>query len=164
MNGTMSSAATFSDRGVNGAVASNGLGALGGAAREGFAASYQPGERVLAVHAAGRDADPEEAAQIWRALLAGRWTIIDHCDHEGKRFLLAVANAPKSVECSSLTAREVQILARVALRHSLKLVSYELGLSHSTVSGQLQSALRKLRLSSVAEAVRLLGAGAPHSP
>jgi DNA-binding CsgD family transcriptional regulator len=152
----MSSAAIMGHQGLGGTAAATPLDAL---ASETPAQPYQPGERVLAAHSAGRDADAESATEIWRALLAGRWAVVDHCDHEGKRFLLAVANAPKDVEGSSLTAREVQILAHVALRHSLKLVSYELGLSHSTVSGQLQSALRKLRLSSVAEAVRLLGCG-----
>jgi DNA-binding NarL/FixJ family response regulator len=120
-----------------------------------------PGDRVLAAYAAGQDADPRVAAEIWRELLAGRWSIVDHCDRDGRRYLLAVENPPKEADSKSLTAREVQILSRVALRHSLKLVSYELGLSHSTVSGQLQSALRKLRLSSVAEAVRLLGGSGP---
>jgi DNA-binding CsgD family transcriptional regulator len=118
-----------------------------------------PGDRVLEAHALGEEADSQAAAEVWRALVAGRWSVVDHCDREGKRYLLAVANPPDGIESSSLTAREVQILARVALRHSLKFVSYELGLSHSTVSGQLQSALRKLRLGSVAEAVRVLGAG-----
>jgi DNA-binding CsgD family transcriptional regulator len=117
------------------------------------------GDRVLEAHSLGEEADAQAAVDVWRALVAGRWSVVDHCDRGGKRFLLAVANSRKDSDSSSLTAREVQILARVALRHSLKLVSYELGLSHSTVSGQLQSALRKLRLGSVAEAVRVLGAG-----
>lgn len=122
-------------------------------------AAEKPGDRVLEAHSLGVEADAQAAVDVWRALIAGRWSVVDHCDRDGKRFLLAVANPRKDLESSSLTVREVQILARVALRHSLKVVSYELGLSHSTVSGQLQSALRKLRLGSVAEAVRVLGAG-----
>lgn len=125
----------------------------------GVSAGENPGARVLEAHSLGEEAGAEAAIQVWQALVAGRWSVVDHCDREGKRYLLVVANPPKDRESSSLTAREVQILARVALRHSLKVVSYELGLSHSTVSGQLQSALRKLRLGSVAEAVRVLGGG-----
>lgn len=119
----------------------------------------KPGARVLEAHSLGEEAGADAAVEVWRALVAGRWSVVDHCDRGGKRYLLAVANPPKDLESSLLTAREVQILSRVALRHSLKVVSYELGLSHSTVSGQLQSALRKLRLGSVAEAVRVLGGG-----
>jgi DNA-binding CsgD family transcriptional regulator len=103
--------------------------------------------------------DRAAAVEVWRALLAGRWTIVDHCDRDGRRYLLAVANGAEYSESASLTPREALILARVALRQPLKVVSYELGVSHSTVSGQLQSALRKLRLSSVAEAVRVFGGG-----
>jgi len=128
-----------------------------GGAEEGV--REKPGARVLEAHALGQESGAEAAREVWRALVAGRWSVVDHCDRAGRRYLLAVANLPKDQDASALTAREVQILARVALRHSLKVVSYELGLSHSTVSGQLQSALRKLRLGSVAEAVRVLGAG-----
>ena len=119
-----------------------------------------PGARVLAAQEAGKLVDPEGAANVWRGLIHGHWTIIDHCDREGRRFLLAVEGPCKAGQSSSLTPREARILARIALRQSLKLVSYELGVSHSTASGLLQSALRKLRLSSVAEAVRLFSSPA----
>lgn len=118
------------------------------------------GARVLAAQETGKVVDPEGAANVWRGLIHGHWTIVDHCDREGRRYLLAVEGPCKSGQSSSLTPREVRILARIALRQSLKLVSYELGVSHSTASGLLQSALRKLRLGSVAEAVRVFSAPA----
>jgi DNA-binding CsgD family transcriptional regulator len=114
---------------------------------------------VLAAQEAGKVVDLEGAVNVWRGLIHGHWTIVDHCEREGRRFLLAVEGPRKPGQASSLTPREAQILARIALRQSLKLVSYELGVSHSTASALLQSALRKLRLGSVAEAVRVFSTG-----
>jgi DNA-binding CsgD family transcriptional regulator len=115
------------------------------------------GARVLRARSIGRLGDHEQAVGIWRALLAGRWTVVDHRDRDGKRFLLAVANTPREQGLLSLSARERQILSRVTLAHPLKLVAYELGLSPSTVSGHVKSAVRKLGLRNVSEAVRLFG-------
>jgi DNA-binding CsgD family transcriptional regulator len=82
---------------------------------------------------------------------------VDHRDRDGKRFLLAVANTPREQGLLSLSARERQVLSRVALAHPRKLVAYELGLSPPTVSGHVKSAVRKLGVPNISEAMRLFG-------
>ena len=50
-----------------------------------------------------------------------------------------------------LSAREAQVVGLVALGHSNKLISYELGLAWSTVRVLVQRAARKLRVGTRAE-------------
>ncbi len=102
-----------------------------------------------------RETDPEQVALIWKALVDGRWSLVDSFDRDGKRFLFARRNALELPEPSSLTPIERQVAALFARGHSSKLVSYELGLSASSVSSALQRALRKLHLRSSTELVAL---------
>src|SRR5690606_11152676 len=39
-------------------------------------------------------ADPLGALQLWQALLAGRWSLVEHFDSDGRQFLLARRNDP----------------------------------------------------------------------
>jgi DNA-binding CsgD family transcriptional regulator len=134
-------------------------GGAAGQKRDDSVASFESlGAGLLTARSLGRGGDQEAAVEAWRALLAGRWSAIDHQDRDGKRFLLMIANPAGDPAPAALTGHERQILVRVAARHPLKLVGYELGLAASTVSEQLQSALRKLRLVDVSEAIRLFGA------
>ncbi len=104
-----------------------------------------------------RRSDPGEALRIWQGLVAGRWSLIEHFDHDGRRFLVARPNEPDAPDPRALTTRERQVLGYAALGHPLKLVAYALGLSTSTVSGHLKTALRKLGLRSRSDAIRVVG-------
>lgn len=95
-----------------------------------------------------RRRDPEEAVGIWQALVAGRWTLVDHVDSDGRRFIVAHRNDARVPDVRGLTLREQQALAYMALGHSNKVIAYELGLSTSTVAGHLARARAKLRLPS----------------
>ncbi len=107
--------------------------ALGGAAR-----------RLERIRGPLRRRDPEKAARQWRALIEGHWSLIDHFDSDGRRFLLAQANAPALAPLAVLSERERQVVALVAIGHANKLIAYELGIAVSTVGVLLGRAARKL--------------------
>ena len=102
-----------------------------------------------------RRKNPDEALSMWRALVSGRWSLVDKFDCDGRRFLVAHKNDPRTRALATLTAREQQITAYLALGHSNKRIAYELGLSESTVSEAARRSLAKLGISSRADLARL---------
>jgi DNA-binding CsgD family transcriptional regulator len=91
-----------------------------------------------------RRKDPAAAVALWRALVAGRWSLVDHFDHDGRRFLLARPNEIPAVSLTSLTPAERQVLALAILGHSNKLIAYQLGLTPSAAAMRLSRLARKL--------------------
>lgn len=118
-------------------------------------------ERRLRARGRLRSHDPQAAVELWRAMIAGEWTLVDHVDRDGKRFVLARRNRPGVGDPGALTLRERQVAKYAALGCSVKHVAYELGLAPSTVSQRLNSALRKLRLRHPGQLVALLGPDVP---
>jgi DNA-binding CsgD family transcriptional regulator len=96
--------------------------------------------------ARSRTLGDEEAVRVWRALWAGRWTLVDREERGGRCYLVARKNDPQLAEPRALLPRERQVLAYAQLGHSQKFIGFELGLSPSTVAGHLASGLRKLGL------------------
>jgi DNA-binding NarL/FixJ family response regulator len=94
-----------------------------------------------------RRRDPDQAIAIWTALVAGRWSLIDRFDSDGRRFVVAHRNAPSVPDMRGLTLRERQVLAYAKLGHPNKVIAYEFGLSLSTVSTHLARARMKLQSS-----------------
>jgi DNA-binding CsgD family transcriptional regulator len=99
--------------------------------------------------------DPDEALALWEGLVAGRWSLVDRFDADGRRYLIAHENDPRVPDPRALSARERQVLAYAALGHPLKLTGYELGLSLSTVARHRANAMRKLGLRSFADVAQL---------
>lgn len=93
-----------------------------------------------------RRRDPIDAITIWQALVAGRWSLVDHFDSDGRRFVVAHRNDASVPDVRGLTLREQQALAHAALGHSNKVIAYELGLSTSTVASHLTRARAKLQV------------------
>ena len=112
-------------------------------------------EAALAIDRArsSKRSDDDEALTLWRGLVAGRWSMVDHFDRDGRRMLVARRNAPEAPDPRRLSPRERQIVGFAALGHSNKLIAYELGLSTSAVSTQLANAMGKLGLKSRVELV-----------
>jgi DNA-binding CsgD family transcriptional regulator len=111
--------------------------------------------------------DDEEALELWRGLVAGRWSLVDQFDSDGRRLLVARRNDPQVSDPRALTLRERQVLAYVAMGHPLKLVAYTLGLSLGTVSLQRARGMRKLGLRTQAGLVQLfagVSGGPPARP
>jgi DNA-binding CsgD family transcriptional regulator len=99
--------------------------------------------------------DEDEALDIWQGLVAGRWSLVDRFDTDGRRYLVARKNDPDVQDPRALTARERHVLAYAAMGQPLKLIAYSLGLSVSTVSVNRRSAMRKLGLRTHADVVAL---------
>jgi DNA-binding CsgD family transcriptional regulator len=88
--------------------------------------------------------DVQETLAAWQALVDGRWTVFDHFDRDGRRFVIARRNDPDAPDNDALTLRERQVLGYAAMGHTNKLIAYELGLSPSTVATHLSAAAAKL--------------------
>lgn len=95
----------------------------------------------------------EEVAAMWQALVAGRWSLLEHFERDGRRYLIARRNEP-AVQRPPLTAREAQAVRCAALGHSNKLIAYELGVSLSAVATYLRRAAARLGVSSRVALIR----------
>ena len=100
-----------------------------------------------------REKDPEKALQIWKALVQGRWSTVDWFDTDGRRYVLAIPNAPHVMDPRGLTERERQVATYAAYGHTNKMIGYRLGLSKSRVSLLLRNAMRKLDVRTRAQLV-----------
>jgi len=90
-----------------------------------------------------RQTDPQKALEGWKALVQGRWSIVDWFDTDGRRFVLAIPNAPELVDPRGLTERESQVVWMAAEGMTNKMIAYRLGLSTSRVSLLLRNAMQK---------------------
>lgn len=106
--------------------------------------------------------DQDAAISGWKALVAGRWTLVDRFERDGRRYVLARPNDPRP-PVSQLTHRERQVVAAAGLGHSNKLIAYELGLAPSSVATLLARARAKLGLESRVDLVRWARAQAARS-
>jgi DNA-binding NarL/FixJ family response regulator len=108
--------------------------------------------------ARSRRSDPDALLHAWRALVSGRWSLIDRFDSDGRRFLVARRNDPDVCAPPSLSPRERQVLAYAALGHSNKHIAYTLGLAPSTVSSHLCAAMKRLGVRRPSEIASAMGA------
>ena len=100
---------------------------------------------------AGGRSEGVAALERWRGLVEGRWSLVDHFDRDGRRFVVAHKNDPDVLDPRGLSVRERQIAELVGMGRSTKEIAYELGLSTSAVGMAVKAAGRKLGLSSRAE-------------
>jgi DNA-binding NarL/FixJ family response regulator len=90
--------------------------------------------------------DADAALTLWRALVAGRWSLLDRFESDGKRFVVAHRNDPELGDPRGLTRRERQVAEYVGLGRPHKQIAYTLGVSAAAVSNAVTSASRKLGL------------------
>jgi len=102
--------------------------------------------------------DPEAALGFWKALVEGRWSLVERFESDGRRILVACQNEPETQAHRALSESERKVVALVSLSHSQKLVAYELGYSEVVVSRLIKSALVKLGLRSRSQLIELRGA------
>ena len=91
--------------------------------------------------------DEHEVLDAWRGLVAGRWSIVDRFESDGRRYLVARPNDPELGDPRGLTRSEHQVAELVGLGRSNKQIAYALGISRSAVSLRLRDAMTKLGLS-----------------
>ena len=112
-----------------------------------------------------RREDPQEALETWKALVDGRWSLVDWFDSDRRRFILAMPNPPEVRDPRGLSEQECQVVTYAMLGETNKLIAYRTGLSPPRVSALLKSAMHKLGAKSKAELVRMLHAlGMPATP
>ncbi|HEY1957591.1 MAG TPA: LuxR C-terminal-related transcriptional regulator [Polyangiaceae bacterium] len=127
-----------------------------GASSDGSLDALKEAAKAMArARGSSRHADPPGAVEAWKALVSGRWTLLDHFDHDGKRYIVAVRNDPQVPAFSELSPREAQVVAYAAQGHSNKLIAYELGIAPSTVAMHLSTAGGKLGAKSRVELIRV---------
>jgi DNA-binding CsgD family transcriptional regulator len=93
-----------------------------------------------------RDTAPDRALRLWRALVEGRYSLVEYEDNDGARYMLARRNEPHAERPAVLNQQQRQIIQFAALGHSDALIAYELGLDPEHVAIQLEAALSKLNL------------------
>lgn len=91
-----------------------------------------------------RNEQPRKALARWTALVQGRWTLVDHFERDGKRYVIAQENSPQVSTPVKLSEREQQVANLAALGRSNKVIAYELGIAHSTVRVLLGRACARL--------------------
>jgi DNA-binding CsgD family transcriptional regulator len=91
------------------------------------------------------------ARVIWRALVDGRWCVVQQETKDGKRVLVVRKNRLEARDAAGLRPLERQVLSMVQRGHCSKLIAHELGITPSAVSQRLTSALRKLGLRHASE-------------
>lgn len=114
---------------------------------------HQAAVRVDRARGRLRKQDPREALELWWGLVHGRWSFVDWFDSDDRRFVLAIPNPPCVGDPRNLTGREIQVVTYAALGESGKLIGYRIGMSESTVSRALDSAMHKLRVKTQAQLV-----------
>jgi DNA-binding CsgD family transcriptional regulator len=113
-------------------------------------------QAVMRARGSLRSRDPDEALELWRGLVDGRWSLVDRFDSDGKHFLVAHRNPPQVRDHRALSAREAQVAAYLAMGLSNKEIGYALGIAITTTSDHVSSIERKLGVPSRTELVRLL--------
>lgn len=130
--------------------------AIGPARSAGARAALQRAVRAIdKARGSLRRDDPISAVELWRGLVAGRWSLVDRCDSDGRRYYVAHKNEPQALELRALSERERQVVGYAVQGHPNKLIAYELGLDTSTVSNYLRAARSKLGVRSRTELVRV---------
>lgn len=101
---------------------------------------------------------PERALDLWRGLVAGEWSLVEHWEQDGRRYIAAYPNRPGMRDPRALSPTEKSVLRYLALGAATKEVCYALGLSEKTITGCITSILKKLRVGSRVELTSLLAA------
>lgn len=98
--------------------------------------------------------DPDAALALFEGLVAGRWTLVDRFESDGRRYVVAYENSPRAAAIRALSPREQAVLRWTATGASIKRIAAELGIEAATAAGYLYSARAKTGIASRAELVR----------
>jgi DNA-binding CsgD family transcriptional regulator len=100
--------------------------------------------------------DPITGMERHRPLVDARWTLVDAYEKNGSRYVVARENEAEVSGLATLSARERQVAAFLALGRTTKEIAYSLGISDSTTRVLLSRATTKLRVRSRQELVDLV--------
>ncbi|MBS2014629.1 MAG: hypothetical protein JST00_17205 [Deltaproteobacteria bacterium] len=111
-------------------------------------------KKVEMAHVGRRRVEAADALELWRALVAGRYSLVPRTIG-GRREYLVLENAPRAQKIRALTPREVEVLSSAARGVPGKLVAYGLGLSEPAISSALRSCATKLGVANRMELLRI---------
>jgi DNA-binding CsgD family transcriptional regulator len=109
------------------------------------------------------DDRPEAALTNWQGLMEGRWSLIDHFDANGKRFIVALKNDPAHPDPRGLTQGERNVAESIGAGYATKKIADGLGVSDAAVNNAAARIQIKLRLSSRAEVASFFAANGPRT-
>lgn len=87
---------------------------------------------------------------LWPALVAGRWSLLDAFTAAGTRYIVAYENPAESTGLRVLSPREQSVLELALAGRSGKWIAFELQLSESAVTRALRTALRRIGVADTA--------------
>ena len=90
--------------------------------------------------------DVPAALNLWKGLVASRWTLIDSFDAQGNKYIVARENVPHTHGLSQLTLTERCVVTYAARGFSDKEIAYTLGISDSTVRVLVMRSVRRCGL------------------
>jgi len=94
--------------------------------------------------------------EVWSGIIEGRWSLFDHVDTDGKRYVVLVeTGGSRSTGCRALSSTQREVCLRAARGLSNKEIAYELGMSLSSVATHLRRGLEKLGISGRSRLQRL---------
>jgi DNA-binding NarL/FixJ family response regulator len=99
-----------------------------------------------------RRTNPDRAIALWKGLISGRWTLVDHFDTDGRRYVLAKRNV-RERPWHTLTHRESSAVALAAQGQPHKVIASALGIALTSVSARLARAAEKIGVESRMELV-----------
>jgi DNA-binding CsgD family transcriptional regulator len=117
------------------------------------------------LHASRRDRTrgQAEALELWRGLLAGRWSLAPESEDDGNRRVLALRNGAPLARRKALTAREMEAWSLAGLGWSNKVIADRMAISQTAVVQHLGSARDKLGGRAMLDVVEALRP-APRAP
>jgi DNA-binding NarL/FixJ family response regulator len=91
-----------------------------------------------------RTARRSGGGELWTALVAGRWSLLDSFTTAGTRYIVAHENPHGGETLRALSPREQSALELALAGRSGKWIAFEMGLSESVVTRTLRAAQHKL--------------------
>ena len=100
-----------------------------------------------------------EGGDVWKALVSGRWLLVDSFDHAGARYYVAHRKVPQAATAARMSEREALVARYIAMGRSNRLIAYELGIGVSSIGTYVRRVCKKLGVSSRAALIRALAEG-----
>jgi DNA-binding CsgD family transcriptional regulator len=99
---------------------------------------------VIAREGARSSRRSARGSELWPALIAGRWSLLDAFTASGIRYLVAYENPPAVTGSRALRLHERTVLEHALDGRAGKWIALEIDLSESAVARILSAALRKI--------------------
>lgn len=100
-------------------------------------------------------AEPEAALSLWQGLISGRWSLVDHFEADGRRYIAAHENVPGVRDPRALGPFERACVHYAMHKTRTADIAYALGASVDSVTSALARAATRLGLASSSMFVRL---------